>query len=132
VGPGDSLYVLNVFGYWRCASMAPKEVTVTVYPPGAKGRVEPARSIVISEEGPPPRELARFTRPRGMAVDRRGSVYVGFEASRIAVYAPGADGAVAPARQLTMAGTHAFPLALAAGSGDTLHAVGFPHPTICL
>ena len=48
IGPGDTLYVLNALGTWRCGRGAPAEVSVTVYPPGADGNVKPVRRIMLT------------------------------------------------------------------------------------
>jgi sugar lactone lactonase YvrE len=92
IGPGDTLYVLNGFGgtglgpTWKYGV---GNVTVTVYPPRAQGDVEPIR--IINVTGGETMRGGRF--PSGIAVDRRGAVFLTDYASPfVSVYNPGAEG----------------------------------------
>jgi hypothetical protein len=125
IGPGDTLYVLNVFGHWRCSMMPPLDVTVAVFPPDASGNVEPARLLVVKAAGSGP------SAPGGLAVDGKGAVYISFEHEGIAVYPPGARGRVAPVRRLALRKTVTYPTSLAISSDGSLYVVGYPHPTQC-
>jgi len=132
IGPGDSLYVLNAVGFWRChrAGDTPAEVTVTVYPPGAEGNVEPARRIVVVQaKSSGLREP--LMDPVGLAVDEAGAVYVSLAwPGSVAVYAPGATGSVSPVRVLRTGG--GAPKALAIGENGALYVLTIPSSRVCL
>ena len=133
IGPGDTLYVLNAFGYWHCGSMAPREVTVSVYAPGADGNVEPVRLLVITQEGKTAGSGFALMRPQGIAVDKAGSVYVSFDEPKwIAAFRPGAKGVVSPNRILRMDSTRTDPRGLAVGKDGAVYVVATPSPMICL
>jgi hypothetical protein len=74
--------------------------TITIYDPGKNGRVTPTRTI----QGP----QTKLQNPEGVAVDTHGNLYVETDSlvgndpplSAITVYPPGADGNVAPTREI--------------------------------
>jgi len=133
IGPGDTLFVLNAFGYWKCGSSAPREVTVSVYAPGADGNVEPVRLLVITQEGKTAGSGFALMRPQRLAVDDEGSVYVSFDQpSWIAVFRPGAKGVVSPNRILRMDKTGADPRGLAVGKDGAVYVVATPSLVLCL
>ena len=125
IGPGDTLYVLNALGTWRCGRGAPAEVSVTVYPPGADGNVKPVRRIMLTGEKAPD-GLAYPPRPTGLTVDQSGAVYVSFGTAQwIAVFAPGARGNAVPVRNLYPG---AEPQSLAIGKDGALYVLAIPGP----
>jgi hypothetical protein len=97
IGPGDTLYVLNVFGpeVGRSRPRSGLQATVTAYPPGASGDVEPARYIVVNQDGRTPGREGGLASPRDLAVDTTGALRV-WHAGGMVIYAPGARGLVAP------------------------------------
>jgi hypothetical protein len=86
-----NLYVGN-------AGTQPSEAGVTVYAPGASGNVAPIRKIAGSN--------TNITSARGVALDAAGNLAVGNYNGNVCapnytlVFAPGANGNVAPARQI--------------------------------
>jgi sugar lactone lactonase YvrE len=97
-GRADTLYALNAFGFWRsrCGFIAGGgHVTVTAYPPGASGEVEPAHTLVLAQDGRSPgRGLGM---PRGLAVDSTGAVQVWHPGGAV-LYAPEPEGEAVPIR----------------------------------
>lgn len=89
--PGGNLYVGN-------AGTQPSEASVTVYAPGASGNVAPIRTISGSN--------TNITGARGVALDAAADLAVGNYNGNVCapnytlVFAPGANGNVAPARQI--------------------------------
>lgn len=71
--------------------------SVTVHAAGATGNASPERRLVGA--------ATTFDGPRGVAVDAAGRIYVsdvaGADTAKVAVFAPGADGNVAPERTIT-------------------------------
>jgi sugar lactone lactonase YvrE len=67
--------------------------SVTVYAPNADGDAAPIRTILGAK--------TELNRPRGIAVDPRGTVYVAHTAELpVLAFSPGASGNVAPVRQI--------------------------------
>ncbi len=94
-GPGDTMYVLNVFGYLgghRCPYGA-ANATVTVYPPEASGNLDPLRSVVLVKNGRLAPGMPAYIMPRGIAVDVSGALHVWHTGGSLR-YAPGAGGFV--------------------------------------
>ena len=124
VGPGDTLYALNVHGYGgRCDPRATGDATVTVYPPGANGEVEPARTLVLTQEGMSPGCVAGLGLVHGLAVDAGGGVQVWHTGGTVR-FPPGAEGLAAPLQAMvdtTASGTNA--------SGVTVTSDGWAYQT---
>jgi hypothetical protein len=105
-GPGDTLYALNAFGYTpnrRCGGLlfggGSPNAAVTVYAPGASGEVEPVRNVVLIKNAQTRVRVKWWTLfwPRGLAVDSSGALQVWNSVGSV-LYAPGANGFVAPVR----------------------------------
>ncbi len=73
----------------------PVSPTVTVYSPGARGDVAPARTIVLG----PPEKPVGATGHRGLAVGATGAVQV-WSSGGAAVYPAGVEGSVEPSRTI--------------------------------
>jgi len=128
VGLGDTLYVLNAFRWWKYGT---ENVTVTVYAPGAAGDVEPVRSIVVNAGRRSAGGRLGLEWPEGIAVDGWGTVYVAnyWPGNAVAVYAPGAEGDVAPTRLIQGGKTRlAGPVAVALDDEGWLHVASVPEP----
>ncbi len=84
---------------------------VSVFPDGATGNVDPARTIVGSSADLPQSAFAVNV----LAVDDAGFLYVTSVAGTIFVYGPGASGNAAPVRQITdaSASSHLFAAGIA-------------------
>lgn len=136
-GRNDTLYVLNAFHLWKYGT---GNVTVTIYAPRAKGDIEPVRSIIVTGERRGSGSKLGLRWPTGIAVDSRGSVYVSnyFSAGVVAVYPPGATGAVQPTRLIrprpadtTVAGWAGLgPSAVAIGPHGELFVASVSQPTM--
>jgi sugar lactone lactonase YvrE len=128
VGPGDTLYVLNAFRWWKYGT---DNVTVTVYAPGAAGDVEPVRSIIVNAGRRSAGGRLGLEWPGGIAVDERGTVYLANyrPGAAVAVYPPGAEGDVAPTRLIQGGKTRlAGPVAVALDGQGLLHVASVPEP----
>jgi sugar lactone lactonase YvrE len=136
IGRGDTLYVLDGYILDRFAfrRMPPQDVTVAVYPPMAGGAIAPLRTILIMREGKSEGLPAGVQwGPADMVVDSSGAVHLSFcmPSPVVAVYAPGANGAVAPVRveaQNTVGLTGAAGLTLGCGDGFHVLARAGPPP----
>jgi hypothetical protein len=128
LGPGDTLVVLNTFDYTGPGRFGSGYVTVTLYAPGAEGDVEPVRSILVNAGDESFAGRPRLGSPTGLAVDRRGWVYLSnMMPGAVAVYPRGAAGDVKPARLLRGA-TGSFPVGVALGPGDELAVASMAEP----
>jgi sugar lactone lactonase YvrE len=128
VGPGDTLHVLNAFRWWKYGT---ENVTVTVYAPGVAGDVEPVRSIIVNAGRRSAGGRLGLEWPEGIAVDERGTVYLAnyWPGNAVAVYAPGAEGDVAPTRLIQGGRTGlAGPVAVALDGQGLLHVASVPEP----
>ncbi len=88
IGPGDTLYALNVFGAYA---------TVTIFAPGAGGDAEPVRVIEVLRKGENPALETPLAAMRTLAADDTGAVQV-WTSDGAVVYPPSAGGAAPPAR----------------------------------
>jgi sugar lactone lactonase YvrE len=80
--------------------------TVTVYAAGANGNVAPIRTISGPSTGLGAGASTGLPGPGGLAVDGAGTLYVAdLAANSVMVYAPGANGNVAPIRTIRGANT---------------------------
>ncbi|MFL5496641.1 MAG: NHL repeat-containing protein [Gemmatimonadales bacterium] len=128
IGIGDTLYVLNAFRWWKYGT---ENVTVTVYPPGGAGDVDPVRSIVVNSGRRSAGGRLGLDWPEGIAVDERGTVYVAnyWPGNAVAVYAPGADGDVPPSRLIRGAKTGlSGPVGVALDAEGDLYVASVPEP----
>lgn len=121
VGRDGSLYIL---GGGTSERISRGESRVSIYPPKAAGDVLPARTIGGSRTG-----LAGTS---GLALDRGGRIYVtnsevidrAFEAARLTVHAPGADGNAAPIRVIAGPATRmSEPAGVAVAEDGTVYVV---------
>jgi hypothetical protein len=133
IGIGDTLFVLNAFNLGKYGT---GNVTVTVYGPKAAGNIDPVRSITVT--GGQTVRGGRF--PSGIAVDARGSVYLSdYGSGFVSVYAPGAKGAILPARRIRLrpaedangrAWTYMGGTAIAIGPSGELFVAAFPQQMV--
>ncbi len=134
VGRGDTLYALNIFDWSRspCVYSGPVNVTVTVYPPGASGDVEPVRSITVTQEGKSVGRERGLNGMRNLVVDRRGAVRLWHPDGEV-TFAPGASGAAAPVRSTTESGVPRGAAAGVAVADDgTIYETSVPVSRVCL
>jgi hypothetical protein len=92
---------------------------INVYAAGAKGNVAPIAKIAGSQTG--------FQDPQAIAVDSAGTIYVAdagtdpfYVPGQILIFAPGANGNVAPQRTFSGAGTF-LPVSIAVDSGGSIY-----------
>ena len=121
VGRDGALYMLT----GGSPDRRPREESrITIYPPDAAGDVPPARVIAGPRTG--------LVNPSGIAVDREGRIYVTnsevtdntFEAARLTVYAPDADGDAAPIRTISGPATRmSAPAGVAVADDGTVYVV---------
>lgn len=92
--------------------------TITVYAAGSQGNVAPIRAIAGNK--------TKLNNPGGLAIDSQGELYVGNSPNNtggwINVYAPGANGNVAPIRQIRGKNTELYaPLSMTFDSQAELY-----------
>lgn len=126
IGRGDTLYVLNGYtlDFFSFRPLPPQDITVTVYPPMAAGDIAPLRTIVVTRENRSEGQASGIQWPADLVVDSSGVVHVSFclPSPAVAVYAPGASGAVAAVRvQARDSVGITGPAGLTFGCGDGFH-----------
>ena len=100
---------------------APDHGSITVYAPGAHGNVAPVAQI----RGP----QTRLGQPQALAVDTAGQIYVTnnpiFDPDSIVVFAPGANGNIAPIATINSGPTTGLYVqgAITIGAGDLIYVV---------
>lgn len=135
-GPGETMYVLNPVprsmgchgAHWDPTQPS----TVTVYPPNAKGNVEPIRSLAMTGGDLTRQPIGHGFTEFEIAVDSSGRIQVWVPWGAM-IYPPGAEGIVAPSHMIKEGPpAREFRTAVEAGEDGWVYEVRVPRRLGCI